>query len=452
VFPPLGRVEPMGDARVNGLWPRLKARLAAPGTVGTLAGMFDQVLISIANLAVGLIVLRLGTKQEFGIYGLGYTAIIVANSFAAALFAGQMTVSYYGLQPAERSAFAGALFLAQAGLSALIGFAALGIALGSGQASFSGSLEQQGLAVAILCCPAAMAHDLSRSYRFLRHQGFVGLGLDTLNAALWIGLTLLGIREGLPAHVAALGGYGVACAITALTGLIRSHLSLVGPAAIMRWVTSVWGQGRWAVGGVLVNALQNQAHLYLLAWLVSVEAVAEVNAARMLISPLGIIVIGVNRGILPLLAKLRAEGRGDSLRRLARNALLLVLAAILFYLACVFLSWDLLTRLVLRSEYQHIGGLVLAWAVVVSGLAVDSNMSAQLQVEGRFRSLALLNLLTAVPVLLFAIPLIQWQGGLGSLLALAVGQAGLAGILFLHVRRAREAGQEHVPTSPAPGR
>jgi hypothetical protein len=101
----------------DGGWPRLKARLAAPGTIATLAGMFDQVLISIANLAVGLIVLRLGTKQEFGFYGLGYTAIIVANSFAGALFAGQMTVSYYGVAPAERSAFAGALFLAQAVLS-----------------------------------------------------------------------------------------------------------------------------------------------------------------------------------------------------------------------------------------------------------------------------------------------------------------------------------------------
>ncbi|MBP0447230.1 hypothetical protein J8J14_20875 [Roseomonas sp. SSH11] len=420
----------------------------APGTIGTMAGLLDQVLVSLANLAVSLLVLRFGSKFEFGLYGLGYGAIVVATSFASALFATPMTVSYYRLPEAQRPAYAGSLFIGQVAISVLLCLVALVAALATGVDLFAGGQEGLVWALVILCCPAAMAHDLSRSYRFLRQQGPVALGLDAVQAALWIGLSLLAIRAEMPAHLAALGAYGAASAFTALLGLMRSHLAPAGLGTVLEHVRSVWDQGKWAMGGVAVSAMQNQAHLYLVAWLATVEAVADVNAARMLIAPVGLVVIGMNRGMLPMLAKLHAEGRREAMRRLAGGALLFIVFLLLAFLGALYLSWDLLTTTVLRGEYHQIGGLVLAWAAVVTIQAAVLILSAQFQVEGRFRLLTMLNFYTAVPVLLCAVPMIQWQGGIGGLLALALGQVMLG---LLLVRDLRNRDRSAPAPSVAPG-
>ncbi|WP_426958446.1 lipopolysaccharide biosynthesis protein [Muricoccus radiodurans] len=413
----------------------LRSRLLSPTAVGAAAGLLDQVLVSLANLAVGLLVLRYGTKAEFGLYGLAYTAIVVATSFSSSLFGMPMTVSYYKVAAEERAAYAGALFEGQAVLSLLLCGVVFALALAGGEVALGGSPEQQAWALALLCCPLAMAQGLVRTHRFLVQQGLVALGLSALHAAAWAGLTGLFIMQGAAAHLAALGGYGLACGVVALLGLIRSGLVAVGPARVVQAVRSVWEQGRWAMGGVAVGSLQNSAHLYLLAWLTSVEAVAEVNAGRMLISPIGMVLIGMNRGMLPMMAKLFAEGRQGALRRLAAGALLFLLLLTVVYLAALFVSWDLLLALVLRGKYEHVGALVLAWAAVVTVQAVNLILSAQVQVEGDFRSLTLLSLYTAIPMLIVAVPAIWWGGGMGGLLALVAGQAALTALLVRLLRR-----------------
>jgi len=414
---------------------RLRARVLAPGAVNTLAGMADQVLASLANLAIGLIVLRYGTKLEFGLYGLGYTAIVVANSIAGALFASPMTASYYHLAEARRGGFAGALFLAQAGISVPLAGLLLAAAMAAGGAGFGGAPESLGWALVIVAAPAAMLHDRIRGYRFLRHQGVLALGLDALNAALWIGFVLLGVSRGVPAHAAALGGYGLACLVTGVLGLVGAGLARVDARAALATLRETWALSRWALGGVAVGTVGTQAHLYLLAWLASVEAVAEVNAARMLIAPVGMLVIGLDRGLVPLLARQHAEGRPQAMRRLARAVLAFVLALLVGYLAAVFLFWDLLVGLLLRGAYQHIGALVVAWGAVVGIQALVLVQTAVLQAQGRFRSLTLMNLVTAVPMLACAVPLIAFHGGLGGLAALGVGQVVLSLLLWRDARR-----------------
>jgi len=414
---------------------RLRARALAPGAVNTLAGMADQVLASLANLAIGLIVLRHGTKLEFGLYGLGYTAIVVANSIAGSLFSSPMTASYYHLPDARRPGFAGALFLAQAGISVPLALLLLATAMAAGGAGFGDAPESLSWALVILAAPAAMLHDRVRGYRFLRHQGPVALGLDALNAALWIGLVLLGVSRGVPAHAAALGGYGLACLATGLLGLLGAGLARVGPRAALQTLRETWELSRWALGGVAVGTVQTQAHLYLLAWLASVEAVAEVNAARMLIAPVGMLVVGLDRGLVPLLAKQHAENRPEAMRRLARAMLAFVLVLLSGYLAAVFLFWDPLVGLLLRGAYQHIGGLVVAWGAVVGIQALVLIQTAVLQAQGRFRSLTLLNLVTAVPMLGCAVPLILLYGGIGGLAALGGGQVALSLLLWRDGRR-----------------
>ncbi|PZW40419.1 O-antigen/teichoic acid export membrane protein [Humitalea rosea] len=408
-------------------------RLLEGRRLGAVVGVLNQGVISLANLGIGLAVLRLGTKAEFGVYSLGYMAVIIATGFAAGLFGAQLTARVYHRAPTERPRFAAALLLGQTVASALLCLVMLAAALAAGLATppGSGTATQQTVFLSILAAPMAMTLDFLRYHRLVLHRPAEALGLDIVNGLGWAGFFVAGLALGMPVHVAGLGGFGIACAVTSLLGLWGARLPL---AAARRQcgaaLAEAWQQGRWALGGVAVTVAQNNAHVYLLAWLTSAETVAELNAARMLMSPAALLTTGVNRTLIPRLAVLHAEGQGARLRRLAGEAVLLVLVLLVLYGIALLLGWDAVRALVLRDAYAGVGVLMVGWGLVYALQALTENLSAQLQARAEFRALTVLNAITALPVLIAVVPLILWAGAAGSLIALACGQAVLAALLY----------------------
>jgi O-antigen/teichoic acid export membrane protein len=408
------------------------ARLAADRRFGALFGIANQAVISLANLAIGLAVLRFGSKEGFGLYSLGYMAVIVASGFAGGLFAAQLPARLLQRPEAARARFAGALFAAQVALS--LGLCLLLLGLGSAMglaAPVGGGPVAQTIFVALLAAPCAMALDYLRAHRLVLHRPASALGLDLLNAVVWAGLTLAGWQAGWPLHLAALAGYGAACLATILIGLRGTGLE-AGP--MRPALAEAWEQGRWALGGVLVTVAQNNAHLYLLAWLQGTGAAAEMNAARLLVAPVALITVGVNRTLIPRMAAQQAAGEAAQQALLQRQALLLVLGAMAAYGLLLALGWGWVRAVVLPAGYAAVGLLALGWGLVFALQAVSESFSARLQARGRFRGLTLANALTALPVLAGVGPLILLAGPAGSLVALGAGQMALSVLLRREVR------------------
>lgn len=395
----------------------------------TLAGIADQAVISLANFAVALAVLRLGTKEEFGLYALGYMAVVVANGFAGGMFGSQFIVAQHQRAEAARPAFAAALLLAQAGgvsLACLVVLAALAAA----------GWATPVLAVTLLVIPAAVAQDFLRVHRLALLRPQSALALDVLNALLWAGFTLVGLALGLAVPVAALAGHGAACLVTAAVAVATARLPLrQGLRGIGDGLRTVWDQGRWSVGGVAVAMAQNQAHLYILGLLVGLAAVAEVNAARMLLTPAALLLVGVNRTLIPGFAQLHATGEAHRILRQALIAVCALLGAVLAYALLLWAAWDVLRLHLLQGRYDGIGPLVALWTLVIALQAVTEIASGQLQAASRFRMLALRIGGVAGPVVVALVPMILWLGGAGSLVVLALGQASLGWLLWREVTR-----------------
>ena len=55
-------------------------------------GIADQVVIALANFGVGLLLIKIATKPEFGLYGLSIAAILYLIGLANALITTQMIV------------------------------------------------------------------------------------------------------------------------------------------------------------------------------------------------------------------------------------------------------------------------------------------------------------------------------------------------------------------------
>ena len=217
--------------------------------------------------------------------------------------------------------------------------------------------------------------------------------------------------------------------------LALSPLSLRRGAAQARHATAdAWRHGRWALGGVAVTAAQNQAHVYLLGWLGTAAAVADLNAARMLLMPASLLTLGSTRVLTPRLAQLAADGGTGQMRSLSLRTIGALLLLIAGYAFAILLSLNLILGTVLPEKYAGIGPLVTLWAAVTMLQAIDMVLSAALQATKRFRRLTIINIWTAVPVLLAVVPMILAFGAAGSLVTLAAGYAGMALLLALDLR------------------
>lgn len=393
------------------------------------AGIADQMVISLANFAAGLVVLNAGTREEFGVYSLAYMTVTVATGFTGAMFGGQFIVVQHQLREEERPAFAAALLLAQTGLAVLTCLLLLALATSVGWAD-PDDLTGQAVLWTLVSCPAAMALDFLRSHRLGIRRPDGALALDLLNGLLWVGIALLGHEAGLPIHVAALLGFAAAATLTCLAALLVTPLPLATGARQMgAALRRVWEQGRWSVGGVAVAVAQYQVHFYLLGALAGAAPVADVNVARMLITPPALLLVGATRTLLPTLAQLYAAGDTARASRISRLALIALLLTIPLYLLCLWPVWDIVSARILRDRFHDVVVLLLLWALVLQFQTLTEVARAHLMALSRFRQLTLVNLYTAIPVVAALVPMILWLGGPGSLMTLAVGQAGLA-VLF----------------------
>ena len=57
-----------------------------------LYGIIDQGLISLSNLGIGFLLIKLTSKESYGLYGIGFAAILLCVGVANALVTTQMTV------------------------------------------------------------------------------------------------------------------------------------------------------------------------------------------------------------------------------------------------------------------------------------------------------------------------------------------------------------------------
>ena len=412
------------------------ARLFTPRRWQVLAALLDQAVVSAGNLAVGLLVLRISSKDDYGLYSLCYMTLILLNGVSGALFGAQMTVSYYQVAAADRVSFATSMLMGQAVLSG--GACLLLLAAMAGLAGFGITAGPRDLlTIMVLAVPFAMAHDFFRTYFFMVGRAHSALLLDTLLVLLWGAATALAaLRLEIAPHLAALASYGLAAACTSLTGLVLSRLSVhPGLRRIWQVTASSWKHGRWALSGVAVTAAQNQAHVYLLGWLGSPAAVADLNAARMLFTPMSLLTLGSTRTLVPRLAQLLADHKLAEMQRLSVRTIVALSSVVACYSVAILLSYRMIIGGLLPAKYAGIGPLVLLWGVVALLQAIDTILSAVLQVTKRFRYLTIINIWTAVPVVVAVVPMILSFGASGSLVTLAAGYAGMAMLLWRDFRR-----------------
>lgn len=411
----------------------------------------SQALLSAASLAVGLLLIRRTSGEQYGTYILVANAFLLLTSLQNAFFGPTLILRMTPLDNAGRGALVAGVHREQRQVLRWV-FAPLAVAIALlGLLGAMRGTTALLLLAAILAAPAALTREFFRSASLAQQRAQDVVRCDLLYALLLVGGAAFATLSPLPAATAvATLACAALCAAMALHRHLRRSLPL-DAAPVRGMLRRIAGLGAWSTAGAAVHWTFSQGYSYLVAATLDVGAVAAIAATRLLLMPVNLLSTGVGSMMLPLTAGWLQQ---QTPRRVAWRLLPMILgvaAMALLYLAAMWLLRDWIFAHVLKKEFAQRDQLLLLWSAV-SLLMVVRDQSVHLLVSsGRLRQLTLITLGSALLSLAVSYWAMHRYGVAGALFGVLCGEAvNVAGIFAataLGVLRRPPAAE---PLQPAP--
>lgn len=393
--------------------------------------LIDQCLLSGVHFAVGLTVLRLASKTDYGVYVLCWSALMLLSGLHNAFVNSQLTVRAAGLPRQQQDSIVLSFLKAQlAWYVPAVAVALLGI---GGLAVLQPAVGDIALAagsVIVAFCGVAL-REFVRSVLMLtldaRRVLFVDLSyaivLCTLVAVCAMFLPHRCLAN---ASVASLGAASLIAALPGIVSILREKASTSHEGHEFR---ASLQNGFWAGGGVIVTHLQSQSSTYLLGIFAGVAVTAEANAARQFLMPAALAFTSLQRTLYPHWVALARAGDVEAIHHTAMRFFAAASLGLAAYGALLVAGSETLIEIVLGPQYRASAGYLALFALLSWAETSRSLMSLQLQAQARFRVITMANAVTAALVIATMALVLQTFEPLWSVLVQALGEILLALLL-----------------------
>lgn len=395
----------------------------------SLASLLDQALLSGLNFALGLILIRLASKESYGIYSQLYVAGIFASTVIEALITGPLTTIAPGKSEAERARLTTLLLRFQWQLSLAL---AILFGVASGAVAYTTGIDTHPLWLAGAFAFYILANaqrEYHRSISFIEARPRRVLFTDityALGVVVGIGVLLLVGYLTVPAILLVLG-------LANVIGMWRTtdhHAAILPPADAQSQrldyraaVSAVMQRGRWALPGALVAWATNYSYLYLAAAILGVAASADLNASRLLLMPISLSVLAWSRVARPIVSRLFAARDWKHLDRLAWASVAAIEIVTIAYVVVLWLMLPWLQAHVLGSKYHGLEPMVLAWGGYFAINAARWIGSSWLTSNDQYKLLLISGIACLLIMLAASAIFIPLYGTWGAILALIVVEA-----------------------------
>jgi O-antigen/teichoic acid export membrane protein len=372
------------------------------------SAILDQVLLSGTNFAVGFLLIRFTSDQDYALYILVQSALLLVSSMHNAWLMGPLSVLAPKLPANERWLTVGSIKLTQRrwlrrGLPCLLVIPLAGYLLNALSPTLAAVT-----AIGVIATWMTLRREFLRNVLLMYSRPHTLLGVDTVYAACLLAGVATVILIGKQVVIGATGAIVVAswaCAFAA-------HRSLgANPGWREETTVSIWPDirrlGFWAVLGSTIWWFLGQSYSYMLATRLDLTAVANVNVARLLVAPMFVLTIGVGSLLSPTAATWYA---GSGIRALTRRLLLFLLVVGLLEIAYFSIVWIFRDWLLTTALHKHIEDrdrLLMLWGIVAIIALCRDVLQCGLFALGKFKSLA-------------------WQVGVSTAIALAVMWFGIS--------------------------
>lgn len=398
---------------------------------GTSVG--DQAMLSAANFVVGILLLRYTPAEQYGTFILTQSAIFLAVAAQGAWIAGPLSILAPKQTEQERSRMIGAVerdqrryLWALAGLGVMLPPAGYLAGLWDEQVAAIGT-------VGVIAAWATLRRELMRTVLLIHAQPQQVFAVDALFVGVLLGSIAAVVSLPGPAAMWAVAALAAGSFVGAWHGrrVVATRYGWTTAAAAPYW-RQMRSLGIWSVVGAVIYWVHSQSYNYLLAARLDLQAVAHVNAVRLLLMPAFLLMVGVSSLLIPMAAGwLRDDGPAALLRRLW----LFGLGMLVLNVCYIAVLWPLrgwITDELMRTEIPDRDLLLLLWAAHACISSVGAVLRCALIVQEKLQALAALTAMCAATALITMWLAIPHFGAAGAMIGTAAGEAlGLLGVLIL---------------------
>lgn len=436
----------------------------------SLVSVIDQGWLSAINLALGLSLIRWASKDEYGLYSQLFVAALFAVSMTESLLINPMYTLAPRRQGRSRERLLYELGHIQQSFAILLGVLFALVCLGLLQWRLSDGTELlDGAGLMNETSPTAGLALISLSFglyvgsstirEFQRGLGFIrGAAMQVLRMDLVYGtVVLLGVAMlagsahlSLPAVLGLMAAGNIVAWLMArhtttttttnhnhnnnsansTTGSI-SHSKLRARRATL---ALAWRRGRLGLPGALASWVANYSYLFITAAWLGLAAAAELNASRLLLMPLSLLVVAWNKVARPQISTYIHQGDRPSLKQLLLASCLGLILLSGLYVIALWLILPWLQTSLLGPEYAGVDGLILSWAlyfVLYTLHLVGAAVLLSADQYPRLLGAALSSLVVLALALILLLPTLHTQGAVLALIAVEVYNLLLLAIWFL---------------------
>jgi O-antigen/teichoic acid export membrane protein len=417
--------------------PRLAA-LAARYRYAVAA--LDQMALSIFGFALNVVLLRTLSTTDYGVVSLWMTMALFAVSVQSALVNGPLNVYLPGARDPEA---ARPLEAALATMN-LLAVAAAAVVAGAANA-FADAEWAAHDALTIVAIPlfvaAGMYREYHRSTAFSRHDMAMLLWVDGPYLAV-TGACLVAMivwPQRFADLAAAFLAMSVGCLVSQLCVRLRAdraERTLFRPG----WLKTYRGIGKevaWSLVGVVANHAENRSYVYIATSLAGVASLAAINAVGILFRPVSVLVAAWGQSTLPRLSAALANGRLAEFDRLLERALFATALGSVAVGGVLWLLWSPIEHFVLADKYPDGILLLLPWAASSGASVLRYVGSIGLTAAREFEFLAKAQTVCGVLAAVATAGFILWQGYVGAMWGIALGNDVCFGWAMLRLRVVR---------------
>jgi len=394
--------------------------LASKGAVS----VFDQAIVSGTSFATSVLIGRMCTKEELGVYYLALSIVFLVRGIQEQIICAPYMIYCNRRQGRRLASYSGSAVAHQLALSGLTLLGLLGMAvliwLGLGPASLAPAVW-----VLLGAAPLMLMREFIRQFAFAHLRVGAAVAIDAVVAVLQLGSLLLlgwlGALSIVTVYLAIGGASAVACAGWFLAK--KQPLRFVRSRFAVDWRHN-WGFGKWALASHLVGSTSP----YLMPWvLVMACGAAETGmlaACATLVGVSNMFLTGVANYLTPKAANAFATGGVDELRRVIWKTAALLAVALGSFCLVMVAAGNLLAVIVYGDGYAGAGPImaVLAFAVLANGIgiAAGNGLWAMERPSANFRA----DVCSLVVTLAAAVLLVGPMGVLGVAVAELAGFTG----------------------------
>jgi O-antigen/teichoic acid export membrane protein len=401
-------------------------------------GLVMQALLSGANFAVGLILIRRTSDLQYSYYVLATNTLLLLTALQTSFIQPYIVRNLTVLDAGQRHDLVGALIRTNRRWVPLTCGAGVLIT------ACLWLLHQLDLAQALLIVAAlaaaggALSREFFRLILFAYRQPASVLRADTVFVVVLIAGSLAATLFTQTALVAVCG-----LGLANLAGFLILGRSLWRYEAWNRATTdNVMGKiaaaGAWAILGSGIHWLLIQGYSYLVAGILDVSAIATIAATRLTLMPVFVLSGGVSMLLFPMTSRwVHDLGARAASQRLSLLVAGLLLAAVC-YMTCMWEIRDWIFTVILKKQFAHRDSLLLLWSAVFLVTLCRDQLATLPAARARFKEMTLATACSAVAWLISSYFAMARFGPPGAVMGILVGESlNMAAILAMIVRENR---------------